>query len=276
MLNGRQQTYIMDAHPSYREKNKASWNNRVAHHIVSDFYDMPAFLAGRNSLNDIELDLLGNIEGKAVLHLQCHFGQDSISLARMGADVTGVDFSDKAIDAANGLAASMHINARFICCDMYDLPGLLDQQFDIIFTSYGTITWLPDLDKWAKLISRYLKPGGRLVFADFHPVVWMYDNDFSKIVYSYFKDQPIIATEAGTYADKNAPIQSECITWNHGLAETIDSLLQNGLNIQALREYDYSPYNCFSNTVEFEPGKFRIEGMSHFLPMVFALAAVKV
>ena len=112
------------------------------------------------------------------MHLQCLFGQDSISLSRLGADVTGVDLSDKAIESAKKIAEDTHSDARFICCDIYDLPNQLDEKFDIVFTSYGTIGWLPDLDKWAKIVSWFLKPNGQFVFVEFHPVVWMFDDNF--------------------------------------------------------------------------------------------------
>ncbi len=259
----------------YIEKNKAAWNSRTDHHFESAFYDVKGFLDGKSSLNDIELRLLNNVNGKSILHLQCHFGQDSISLARMGAVVTGVDLSDNAIRKANELKNKTAADVTFICCDIYELPLYLDKQFDIVFTSYGTIGWFPDLDKWAGIISKYLKPGGKFIFAEFHPVIWMFDNDFEKIVYSYSKSDPIIEIENGTYADKTAPITTEMITWNHGIAEVISSLLKNGLAIKSFEEYDYSPYNCFNKTIEFEPGKFRIEHLGNYVPMVYSLSAVK-
>ena len=140
----------MSNNPNYIEINKNSWNKRTAVHLKSEFYDQEKFLKGQSSLNDIELNLLGNIEGKSILHLQCHFGQDSISLSRLGAKVSGVDLSDKAIEAARQIAKETNENTNFICCDIYDLPKFLNQQFDIVFTSYGTIGWLPHLGKWAK------------------------------------------------------------------------------------------------------------------------------
>ena len=162
----------------YLNTNKQLWNNKVSHHIESDFYKMDYFLAGNTSLNTIELDLLGNIEGKSVLHLQCHFGQDSISLAKLGAKVTAIDFSEIAIEKAKEIATQTNTNVNFISCNIYDLPNLIDKKFDIVFTSYGTICWLPDIMKWAGLVSHFLKPNGQFVFVDFHPVIWMYDNDF--------------------------------------------------------------------------------------------------
>ena len=259
----------------YIEKNKASWNNKTDYHINSEFYDMDNFLKGKSSLNDIELKLLGDITGKTILHLQCHFGQDSISLARMGAAVTGVDLSDKAISKATGIAKQLDANANFICCNIYDLPKHLDKKFDIVFTSYGTIGWLPDLDQWAAIVSKYLKPGGKFVFVEFHPVIWMYDDDFENVKYNYSKSDPIIETVSGTYADRSAPITTETVNWNHGISEVVNSLIKHGLEINILNEYDYSPYNCFNKTEEFEPGKFRIKHFGNMIPMVYAICATK-
>lgn len=265
----------MNSEQNYIEINRQSWNTKTEVHLQSEFYDLEGFMNGKTSLNEIELNLLGNINGKTILHLQCHFGQDTISLSRLGATVIGVDLSDKAIESAKQIAAKTDSNATFICCDMYDLPNHLDQQFDIVFTSYGTIGWLPDLDKWAKIVSRFLKPNGQFVFVEFHPVVWMFDDNFDKIGYRYFNSGAIIETESGTYADKNAPITQEYVMWNHGLSEVINSLLNNGLQLQQLNEYDYSPYNCFNKTIEFEPKKYRIEHLEDKIPMVYAVVAKK-
>ncbi len=263
----------MNTDQKYMEINRQSWNNRTDTHIQSEFYDQAGFLKGKNSLNDIELNLLGKIKGKSILHLQCHFGQDTISLGRLGADVTGVDLSDKAIDRAKQIAKDTNSNAKFICCDVYDLPNHLNEKFDVVFTSYGTIGWLPDLDKWAKIISRFLKPNGQFVFVEFHPVVWMFDDNFDKISFRYFNSGAIIETENGTYADKKADITQSYVMWNHGLSEVINSLISNGLEINALDEFDYSPYNCFQNTLEFEPNKFRIEHLNNKIPMVYSVIA---
>lgn len=260
---------------NYLEKNKESWNKRTDFHIGSEFYDVKGFLAGATSLKSIELALLGDITGKSILHLQCHFGQDTLSLARMGANATGIDLSDNAIKNAHLLAEKAKLKADFICCDLYSLPQHLDKQFDLVFTSYGTIGWLPDLDKWAKIVAKYLKPGGKFIFVEFHPVVWMFDNDFEKVGYDYFNTRPIIETETGTYADRSAPINKEFVSWNHPTGEVLNSLIRNGLILQSFDEYNYSPYNCFSHTEEFEPGKFRIKHIGNKMPMVFSLVAVK-
>lgn len=265
----------MDLEHDYIEINRQSWNNRTDAHLKSEFYDLDGFLKGKTSLNDIELNLLGDIRGKSILHLQCHFGQDTISLGRLGAEVTGVDLSDKAIESARQIAKADKSNARFICCDIYDLPNHLDETFDIVFTSYGTIGWLPDLDKWAGIVSRFLKPSGQFVFVEFHPVVWMFDDDFEKIGYRYFNSGPIFETENGTYADKKAAITQTYVGWNHGIGEVVSSLIQNGLEVKSLEEFDYSPYNCFNKTIEFEPKKFRIGHLDDKIPMVYSIMAQK-
>lgn len=193
----------------------------------------------------------------------------------MGAIVTGVDLSDKSIEKANELAKQANLEARFICCDVYDLPNHLDEHFDVVFTSYGTIGWLPDLTKWAHVVSKFLKPGGQFIFVEFHPVVWMFDDDFENINYNYFNSAPIVETETGTYAERNANIQFSYVSWNHSLSEVVNNLIKHNLEINSFDEYDYSPYNCFRNTVEFEPKKFRIKHLQNKIPMVYAIKAIK-
>ncbi|MFB2118663.1 class I SAM-dependent methyltransferase [Parapedobacter sp. 2B3] len=265
----------MSIESNYLAINRQSWNSRTDSHLKSEFYDVAGFIKGKTSLNDIELALLGDVNGKTILHLQCHFGQDTISLNRLGAEVTGVDLSDKAIESAKQLAAETNSTADFICCDVYDLPNHVTGQFDIVYTSYGTIGWLPDLEKWAKVVSTHLKAGGRFVFVEFHPVVWMFDDNFEKIGYSYFNSGAILQSESGTYADKTAAIMLENVTWNHSLSEVVGSLMNNGLEISSFEEFDYSPYNCFNNAIEYEPRKYRIAHLDNKIPMVYSLVAQK-
>ena len=265
----------MNPEREYIKQNREGWNNKVEFHLQSDFYDVPGFLKGKSSLQEIELGLLGDLKDKKVLHLQCHFGLDSLSLVRMGAEVTGVDLSDKAIEKARELAEETGLNARFICCDLYALPNHLHEQFDMVFTTYGTIGWLPDLNKWASIIKQFLKPGGELLFVEFHPVIWMFDDDFKEVAYDYFNTRPIVETESGTYADPDASLEQELVSWNHSLGEVLSSLLNAGLEITFFEEYDYSPYNCFRHTHEEEPGRYRIEHLEHKIPMVYALKACK-
>ncbi len=257
----------------YLEKNRDGWNKRTSVHIGSDFYNIKDFLAGASSLNDTELELLGDIKGKSILHLQCHFGQDSLSLARMGAKVTGADLSDDAIAKARELNEQLQLDASFVCCDLYSLPQHLEGQFDIVFTSYGTIGWLPDLQRWAGVVRHFLKPGGRFVMVDFHPVVWMFNSDFDNVVYNYFNAEAIIEQSQGSYTDRDAPIVYEEIGWNHSLAELFGALLQNGLRIGDFREYDYSNYNCFAHMEQTEQGKYRIKPMGNKLPLMYAIVA---
>lgn len=259
----------------YIRINKQTWNNKTDVHIASKLYDVAAFLNGKSSLMDIELDLLGDVKGKKILHLQCHFGQDTLSLARLGAKVTGIDLSDKAIEKSKEFSEKLALEAEFICCDIYDLPKHLNDQFDIVFTSYGTIGWLPDLNKWATIVSHFLKPNGKFVFVEFHPVVWMFDDHFKEVFYSYFNIEPIIENYTGSYADRYSEIETNCVCWNHPTSEVLNSLIQSGLEINSFDEYDYSPYNCFNETEEFEHGKFRIKHLGNKIPMVFALVATK-
>jgi SAM-dependent methyltransferase len=262
--------------PNYIDINRKTWNQKTEVHYESDFYNVKEFITGGNSLNSIELDLLGDLNGKKVLHLQCHFGQDSISLERLGAKVTGVDLSDKAIEKAQQLAKACGVDTQFICCDIYDLEKHLNERFDIVFTSYGTIGWLPDIQKWAKIVSHYLKPNGIFVFAEFHPVVWMYDDDFTEVRYSYFRDAPIIEIENGTYADKDADLVEEFCCWNHGLAEVVQAIMNEGLRVDNFQEYDYSPYNCFNKTIQIAEKKFQLEPFGNKIPLVYSLLATKV
>lgn len=260
---------------NYLEINNALWNERVGHHLGSEFYDVEGFKTGKTSLNEIELELLGNPEGKELLHLQCHFGQDTLSLARMGATVTGLDFSEKGIEAANALAQELNIPASFICSDVYEADNVIRTKADIVFTSYGVLGWLPDLQRWANVVAGCVKPGGELILVEFHPVIWMYDNDFNKPTYSYFNKEMIIEEEKGTYADEQADIVMNSVGWNHPIADVLTSLIQAGFEISIFREYDYSPYAVFAQSKEIAPGKYQIDGFEGKMPMVYALKAVK-
>lgn len=260
---------------NYIEINRELWNAKVSHHVNSDFYGLPEFKAGTNVLQSIELDQVGDVKGKTLLHLQCHFGMDTLSWARLGAEVTGVDLSDQAIEAAQQLSAELQIPGRFICCNVYDLPQYLDEQFDIVFTSYGVLGWLPDLEKWGEVVARYLKPGGEFHLIEFHPVVWMFDDAFEKVAYSYFQKETIVEETEGTYADREAPIKNTSVSWNHPLEQVFSALLQQGLQIVQFSEFDYSPYNCFQKTIPGPDKGWQIQGMEGKLPMVYGLKAVK-
>lgn len=258
---------------NYIELNRSAWNQKTGFHVKSKFYDNESFINGKSTLNNIELELLNDVKGKTILHLQCHFGQDSLSLQRLGGKVTGVDFSDKAIAEAQSLAKNLNLEAEFICCDLYELPKHLNKQFDIVFTSYGTVGWLPDLQRWGQIVSQFLKPSGKFVMVDFHPVVWMFDNDFMHVQYSYFNKEEIVETETGTYADRDAPMEATTISWNHSLSEILNGLLQSGLTLKQFNEHDYSPYNCLNNMIEVAPNKFQLAAMNDKIPLLYSIVA---
>lgn len=260
---------------NYIDVNKAAWNLKTDIHVNSAFYKQEAFLAGENTLQPIELKLLGDVRGKRVLHLQCHFGQDTLSFARLGAQATGVDFSDRAIEVARATNDQLHLNANFVCCNLYDLPQHLNESFDIVFTSYGTIGWLEDIDAWAGVVQHFLKPGGQFVMVDFHPVLWMYSNDFSYVQYSYFLDGPIVEEMEGTYADREAPVKYQTVGFNHGLGEILQALLKQGLHLTNFQEYDYSPYQCFEGMEVIEENQFRLKAFGNKVPMLYSIVATR-
>lgn len=265
----------MEMYQSYFEANKKSWNKRTAVHKDSVFYNLESFKKGKSSLHKIELEELGNVKGKSLLHLQCHFGMDTMSWAREGAVVTGVDLSDQAIKLAKEISEELKLDAKFICCNVYDLKENLDKQFDIVFTSYGTIGWLPDLDKWAETIAYFLKPGGIFYIADFHPTLWMMDEIFEKIKYNYFNTEVITEEVSGSYSDRNAPIKSIEHGWNHPFSEIFSSLLKYGLQIEQFNEFPFSPCNCFNNLEKGSDDMWRIKGMDEKMPMMYSIKAVK-
>lgn len=266
----------MEQYNSYFEANKVLWNKRTAVHIDASFYDLPSFLNGTTSLKKIELDELGDVSGKTILHLQCHFGMDTLSLARMGASVTGIDLSNDAIDEAKKLSSQSGLDAQFICCNVYDLPNHLNVQFDIVFTSYGVIGWLPDLGLWAGIISQFLKPGGFFYMAEFHPVVWMLDEDFQRVKYYYHNHELIEIDSAGTYTDRYANIKAKEYSWNHSISEVLNALLNQGLQLKFFNEFSYSPFSCFNNIVEGSDGNWRVKNLEDKIPMVYSLKALKI
>ena len=270
----------------YFKANKELWNQRTAVHKDSSFYDVAGFKAGKNVLTSIELNEVGDVTGKKMLHLQCHFGMDSLNWSRLGADVTGVDLSDVAIKEARKLNDELGLNAKFICCNVYDLhpkntessetPPLEGREaFDIVFTSYGVIGWLPDLDKWAEIIAYYLKPGGIFYLAEFHPVVWMFDEEFTHVKYNYNNCEVIVTDSQGTYTDRYADIKAKEYCWNHSLSEVLNALIRHGLRVEQFNEFMYSPYPCFNNIVKDEDGNWLIKGMEGKIPMVYSIKAFK-
>lgn len=265
----------MNEFDKYFSANKELWNKRTAVHKDSSFYDAAGFIDGKNVLTPIELKELGDVSGKKMLHLQCHFGMDSLNWARLGAEVTGVDLSDEAIQLAKQLNDKVGLSAKFICSNVYDLKEQLDEKFDIVFTSYGVIGWLPDLDKWAEIISHYLSPGGIFYMAEFHPVVWMFDDEFTHVKYFYDNREVIITESEGTYTDRTADIKGKEYGWNHSISEVLNALIGQGLEIELFNEHMYSPYPCFNNIVQGEDGNWRVKGIEGKIPMVYSVKARK-
>ncbi len=259
----------------YFETNKQTWNQKVDVHATSDFYDLEAFKKGKSSLNRYEIEALGDVSGKSLLHLQCHFGQDTLSWSRMGAKCTGVDLSENGIELATQLNSELGLDANFVCCNVLDTSKYVHEQFDIVFTSYGVIGWLPDLKPWGKMIAERLKPGGTFYIAEFHPIVWMFDylEKEAKIKYGYHQKDVIYEEYEGTYANEKSKMISKEYGWNHGLGEVISALTEAGLVIEYLKEYDQSPYEIFPGLIEKDNGMFETEDKLY--PLLFAVKAVK-
>jgi SAM-dependent methyltransferase len=258
----------------FTRSNQELWNNLAKVHIDSNFYDVAGFMKGQTSLSPIELNLVGRVAGKSVLHLQCHFGLDSLSLSRMGAAVTGVDFSEVAIENARELNDRLGFQARFLVCDVNKLDEQLEGKFDVVFASFGVLGWHSDLEKWSAIASHFLAEDGTFYLAEFHPVLWMLDDNQSEIEYSYFKKGPIIEPSQKSYAVPKAGSLGTSYCWNHSLGEVFGALEAAGLNIFDFKEYDFSPCNIFANGIEID-GKYYIKGLEGILPLAFSLSAGK-
>ncbi len=257
------------------ETNRNTWNTKVAIHAASEFYDLESFKKGKTSLQQYEIDTLGSISGKKLLHLQCHFGQDTLSLARLGAKCTGVDISDEGIKLAKQLNAELKLDANFVCCNVLNTSEYVSEKFDIVFTSYGTIGWLPDLKPWSRMIYKRLKPGGFFYIVEFHPIAWMFDYTVSppEMKYGYHQKEAIYEEYEGTYADKDSKMISKEYGWNHSLGEVITSLSEAGLHVEYLKEYDASPYDIFPGLVKNSEGMFEMPNKMY--PLIFEIKAIK-
>ncbi|MGB5944294.1 MAG: class I SAM-dependent methyltransferase [Leeuwenhoekiella sp.] len=183
----------MNTYGSYFNVNRETWNKKTAVHAASDFYAMQDFINGKTSLNKFELDALGDVSGKKMLHLQCHFGQDTLSWSRLGARCTGVDIADEAIALARKYTEQLQLDARFVCCKMLDTPDHLNGQFNIVYTSYGVLSWLPDFEPWGEIVSKMLRPGRTFYIVEFHPIAWMFDylEEPPKMKYGYNQEEMI-------------------------------------------------------------------------------------
>lgn len=253
----------------YFELNKQTWDQRVKTHVASEFYDVDGFLAGKSSLQEIELNELGDVDGKRLLHLQCHFGLDTLSWARKGAIATGIDLSSKAIEQANKIKEKIKLNARFVCSDVYSYANVTTGDHDIVFTSYGAVCWLPCLDKWANTINKSLKKGGTFYMVEFHPVYDLVSG------YTYFhNDKPDIEEEA-TYTENSGEEKASVAIWAHPLSDVINALLKIDLRIEHVNEFPYSPYNCFEGLEEKQKGRFFLTKSGQHVPLLYSIKATK-
>ena len=258
------------------EANRRNWNERTPVHVASEFYDVAGFRSGRCTLKDIELREVGDVNGKTLLHLQCHFGMDTMSWARRGAVATGVDFSDAAIDVARSLNAELGLGARFIRSNVYDLPGVLDEKFDIVFTSYGVLCWLPDIDAWARVVRQFVRPGGMFYIVDGHPFMDPFDEVSSSgeatPEYGYFHEEFFWEGNEPSYAGSQM-IESPNYAWHHSIGEIVTALIDAGLTIQFLHEFPFSGWQAFPVMRQDEDGWWRFPEHNDSFPQLFSIQA---
>jgi len=271
----------------YLEANRQLWDSWTRVNLQSALYDVEGFAAGRRGdLDPIARAGPGDVRGKSLLHLQCHFGMDTIRWARYGATVTGVDFSPEAIAAARALAARMGVPATFVQSDVYALPSRLDGRFDVVFTSHGVLGWLPDLERWARVIAHFLAPRGIFYVVDAHPFALCFNDRLKepdlRLLYPYFHGtEPIREEHDGCYADPDAPIRSVEHVWLHTMSDIIGALLRAGLHIESFEEYPYLSWRFFPWMEQGADGWWRLprhEGLplgAGSLPLMFSLKATR-
>lgn len=270
----------MKDNEEYFNANLKRWNELVDINAKSKLYDLDGFKSGESSLFPIERKEIGDVEGKTLLNLQCHFGMDTLSFARMGAKVTGVDFSDKAIALARQLSEELDIPAEFINANIYDIPDILEDKFDIVFTSNGVIGWLPDLYKWAEVIDYCLKPRGTFYIVENHPFGNLIDEKYEKafqVGYDYFNEgKPYRFDEDGAYANPDAIIQNKTsYDWFHPMEYVINSLLKVGLEIEFFHEFPFSFFQIHPDMKRREDRYWEFQTFKHSVPMIFSLKAHK-
>jgi len=264
----------------YIDTNRRHWDELVGIHVRSGFYNVEAFKAGRSTLTRIEVAELGDVSGKTLLHLQCHFGMDTLSWARGGAVVTGVDFSPEAIRVARSLSQELAIDARFVESDVYNLPAALDGTFDVVFASYGVICWLPDFSRWAQIAASYVKPGGIFYLLDGHPAGNMLDDAPAaglSLRYPYFSsDRPQVYEDEGSYADRSAKLANDrTYEFSYGLGEMVSAILDAGLQLEFLHEFPFAGYQCLPSMQKDADGFWHLPGNDSSVPFLFSIRARK-
>jgi SAM-dependent methyltransferase len=263
--------------------NEALWDAWTAVHSTGDFYDLESFRAGGIRLRRYEIELVGDVAGRSLLHLQCHFGIDTLSWARLGARVTGADFSPAAVELARSLADELGFpDARFVRANLYDLPDVLDGTFDVVYTSRGVLGWLPDIRGWARVVAHFLAPGGRFFISEIHPVAEVFENEGVaagelRLSYPYWEhDEPLTFSVQGSYADPTADIGEHTEHgWDHGLGEIVTALIDAGLRIETLIEHPFLEWKA-DFLVADEDGTWRLPAdAGGGLPLMFSLVATK-
>lgn len=259
------------------ELNRLAWDERVPLHAGSAFYDNETFVAGRSSLQPFEVDELGDVQGKSLLHLQCHFGQDTLSWARLGARVTGLDFSEPAIAEARRLAVEVGVEAEFVAADVYDAVGALDgRTFDVVYTGLGALVWLPDIVRWAEVCASLVRPGGRFYLAEFHPITETLDDDELEVVEPYFRPEGHRWVTPGSYVDPTAPTEHNATwEWTHPLGEVVTALIGAGLELRFLHEHPFTLWQRFPFLERHGDGTYHLPDGMPSLPMMYSLAADK-
>ena len=268
--------------PDWLRLNRANWDERVPVHLgPGSDYGHHDLKRGPYLLHRIEEEELGPVAGKRLLHLQCHFGVDSLALAQKGAIVTGLDFSAPAIDAARALSAETGIPATFVHANIYDARTAVDGLFDRVFTSWGTIVWLPDIVGWARVVASMLAPGGEFYFADVHPACLVFDDEVPGTdgmpgwFAPYFHTDALVLDQASDYADPDARlVNTRTHQFIHPVASVVQALLEAGLRLTMLREHNTLAWKAFANRVETDGRLYRLPGKS-WLPLSFSLKARK-
>ena len=265
--------------------NKRWWDERAKPHHESAFYDVDGLVAGRNPIDQFEWDELGDLTGKRVAHLQCHIGNDSVALARAGAQVVGLDFSEPAIEAARITAARMGVDARFEVGDVFDAVSILgDSQFDIVYTGKGAITWMNDIDRWAATVAALLRPGGRLYLVEYHPFHWMFSDHSYDIAFSYFSRGATYAIDfaeggevaSGSYAVPDLPTEhNDTVEWNYPIGDVVSAVATHGMQIEFLHEFPFIHWPRWPFLEDRGGGQFHFpEGMPQ-VPLIYSLAATR-
>lgn len=273
--------------PDWLERNLANWNERVPIHLNAPrrHYKLDALRAWTDRLDPIAAAALGPVDGLRVLHLQCHFGQDTLTIAQHGATVTGLDFSPPAIAAARSLAAEVGLadRARFFEANVYDAEGAIGEpaSFDRVFVSWGALVWLPDVASWARIVASFLKPGGFLALAEAHPVAYVFDDmtatpDGRPGWYMpYLGREPMLEDRPEDYADPDARLNnSRTVEFLHPIGDIITALLDAGLRIERFQEHDSVVWQMFAHLVKRGPSE-HVWPDRPWLPLSYSLRAVK-